>query len=166
MFVFSVKTSKSKIAAVIIAIVAVVIAAVMLIGKSDEPAATDQAINVKAENAEERAAFLAQFGWEIDEEPVEVREIIIPEDFDKGYKDYSELNKKNGFDLEVYKGERVKMWVYDILNYPGFEGRHGVVQATILVFDGRVIGGDVSSLEQNGFTAGFEMPVAETTQKQ
>ena len=87
MFVFSVKTSKSKIAAVIIAIVAVVIAIVMLIGKSDEPAATDSTVNVKAENAEQRAAFLAQFGWEIDEEPAEVREIIIPEDFDKSYKD-------------------------------------------------------------------------------
>lgn len=166
MFVFSVKTSKSKIAAIIIAIVAIVIAVVMLIGKSDEPAATDSAVNVKAENAEQRAAFLAQFGWKIDEEPVEVKEIFIPEDFDKSYKDYSELNKLNGFDLEVYKGERVKMWTYDILNYPGLEGRSGVVQATLLVFDGRVIGGDVSSLEQNGFTAGFKMPSAETTGKQ
>lgn len=161
MFVFSVKTSKTKIAAVIIAVVAVVIAVVMLAGKADEQAATDSAVNVKAGNAEERAAFLSQFGWKFDEDPVEVREIIIPEDFDKGYKDYCELNKNGGFDLEIYKGERVKMWTYDILNYPGFEDRKGTVQANILVFDGRVIGGDVSSLEQGGFTAGFEMPSTE-----
>lgn len=166
MFVFSVKTSKSKIAAVIIAIVAVVIAVVMLVGKSDEPVTTDSAISVKAENAAERVAFLSQFGWEINEDPVEVREIIIPEDFDKSYKAYSELNRQNGFELEIYKGERVKMWTYDILNYPGFEGRSGVVQATLLVFDGRVIGGDVSSLEQDGFTAGFEMPTAKNSEKQ
>ncbi len=162
MFVFSVKTSKTKIAAVIIAIIAVAVAVVMLVGKSDEQAATDSAINIRAGNAEERAAFLSQFGWVFDEDPVEVREIMIPEDFDKGYKDYCELNKNGGFDLEIYKGERVKMWTYDILNYPGFEDRRGIVQANILVFNGMVIGGDVSSLEQGGFTAGFEMPAVQS----
>ena len=102
MFVFSVKTSKTKIAAAIIAVVAVVTAIVMIVGKADEPAATDSAVNVRAGTAQEREAFLAQFGWETDSEPVQVREIIIPEDFDNGYKEYSDLNKEDGFDLEIY----------------------------------------------------------------
>ena len=158
MFVFSVKTSKTKIAAAIIAVVAVVTAIVMIVGKADEPAATDSAVSVRAGTAQEREAFLAQFGWEADSEPVQVREIIIPEDFDNGYKEYSALNKEDGFDLEIYKGERVKMWTYDILNYPGYEGKRGIVQANILVFDGMVIGGDVSLLDSGGFTAGVRMP--------
>ena len=112
----------------------------------------------KIKTEEDVVKFLAQFGWEADSEPVQVREIIIPEDFDNGYKEYSALNKEDGFDLEIYKGERVKMWTYDILNYPGYEGKRGIVQANILVFDGMVIGGDISLLDSGGFTAGFRMP--------
>jgi len=34
----------------------------------------------------------------------------------------------------------------------------GIVQANLLVFEGRVIGGDVCSLEAGGFIHCFEMP--------
>ena len=61
---------------------------------------------------------------------------------------------------------RAKRWTYDILNYPAYEGRSGVVQLNLLVYNGVVIGGDVCSLEKDGFIHGFDFPeekVTETT---
>ena len=158
MFVYSVKTSKSKIAALLAAMVAIVVAIIMVIGKSDSPAATNPTLNLKAENAEQRAAFLSQFGWKFSQDPVEVSEIIIPSDFSLGYAEYAEMNKAAGFDLEPYKGMRAKRWTYDILNYPSYEDKTGYIQANILVCNGIVIGGDICSLEQNGFMHSFEFP--------
>lgn len=158
MFVYSVKTSKSKIAALAAALVAIIVAIAVVIGKTDTPAATDSQINVKAENAEQRAAFLSQFGWKFAPDPVEVTEVIVPSDFSKGYTEYAEMNKAAGFDLEPYKGLRAKRWTYDILNYPGYEDKTGYIQANLLIYDGTVIGGDICSLEQGGFLHSFEFP--------
>ena len=165
MFVYSVKTSKAKIVSLLIAVVAIVVALFSVIGKGNKPVADDSTVNYKASTAAERTAFLSQFGWKISEDPVEICEVIIPEDFDAGYAEYAEMNKAQGLDLEPYKGMRAKKWTYDILNYPGLENKSGIVQANLLIFDGRVIGGDISSLEPNGFINSFDFPsVSVTTQ--
>lgn len=160
MFVFSVKTSKTKIAALVIAIIALAAALFMIIGKGKQPAANDSVINYKAETAAERRAFLSQFGWKISEDPVEVSEVIIPENFDDGYTEYAAMNKAQGLNLEPFKGMRAKRWTYTVLNYPGLENTKSV-QANLLIFDGRVIGGDICSLELGGFIRGFDFPVNE-----
>lgn len=160
MFVYSVKTSKSKIAVMIAAIIAIGLAVFAVMDKADSPAATDSALNLKAESAEQRAAFLSQFGWKFSQDPVEVTEVIIPSDFSLGYTEYAEMNKASGFDLEPYKGMRAKRWTYDILNYPGYENKQGYIQANILVYNGIVIGGDICSLEQGGFMHSLEFPSA------
>ena len=158
MFVYSVKASKNKLAAAAIAVTAVVAAAIVLVGRIGKPVAKEEgAINYKAESSEERIAFISQFGWKTADEPSEVREILIPENFEDGYTEYAEINKAQKLDLEIYKGMRAKRWTYDVLNYPGKEGS-GTVQINLLVYNGRVIGGDVSSLESGGFMHGFEMP--------
>ncbi len=164
MFVYSVKTSKAKIATLLIAVAAISVALFMVIGRGKQPAATDDSvINYKAESAAERTAFLSQFGWKISEDPVEVSEVIIPEDFDAGYLEYAQMNKSQGLDLEPYKGVRAKRWTYDILNYPGLENKTGIIQANLLIFDGRIIGGDICSLEQGGFIKGFDFPETPAT---
>lgn len=158
MFVYSIKTSKAKMAALLVALAAAVIALIMIIGRGEKPAATDDsAVNYKAESAAERTAFLSQFGWKISEDPVEVSEVIIPENFDDGYTEYAAMNKAQGLDLEPFKGVRAKRWTYTVLNYPGLENSKSV-QANLLIYDGRVIGGDVCSLEQGGFISGFDFP--------
>lgn len=162
MFVYSVKTSKAKIFAVIIAIILSVAAIFFVMNQDREPAANDSAISYKAENAAERAAFLSQFGWKISDDPVEISEVIIPEVFEAGYLEYAEMNKAQGLDLEPYKGMRAKRWTYDVLNYPGLENQMGV-QANLLIFEGRVIGGDICSLDLGGFMHGFDFPSAPQT---
>ena len=164
MFVYSVKTSKAKIAVLLVTVVAVIIAAAVIISGEKEPAANDSLINYKAGNSAEIKAFLSQFGWKISADPVEISEVIIPEDFDAGYMEYAAMNKAQGLDLELYKGMRAKRWTYDVLNYPGLENMKGTVQANLLIYNGRVIGGDICSLELGGFIHGFAMPEPATPQ--
>lgn len=158
MFVYSVKTSKAKIAVLLLTVVAVIVAAAIIISGGKEPVANDTQINYKAENSAERKAFLSQFGWKVSADPVEISEIIIPEDFNDGYVEYAAMNKAQGLDLELYKGMRAKRWTYDVLNYPGLENEKGTVQANLLIYNGRIIGGDICSLELGGFIHGFAMP--------
>lgn len=166
MFVFSVHKRQIKMAVLVLCI-AVVAVAFYFVSKQGVEAAKEAQMNVRAATSEERIAYLSQFGWSVEEDPVEVSEVIIPETFDDTYTQYNELQKAQGFDLTVYAGKRVKRWIYRITNYPGYENRD-CIQATLLVFDGQIIGGDICSTEIDGFMHGFVketlVSLAETTQ--
>lgn len=153
MFVFSVHRRQIKMAILVLCI-AVVAVAFVLVSKEGVQAAKESQMNVRASTAEERIAYLSQFGWAVEADPVEVSEVIIPETFDDTYTNYNELQKAQGFDLSVYAGKRVKRWIYRVTNYPGYENQP-CIQATLLIYDGQVIGGDVCSTEIDGFMHGF-----------
>lgn len=113
-------------------------------------------INFKASNNRERLDFIAQFGWVVETEPEEVCEIIIPQEFDDVYSNYNEIQLRQSCDLKDYAGQRVKRWTYIIKNYPGYSEEDTCVRINLLVFDGMVIGGDVSSTELSGFMHTFK----------
>ena len=94
-------------------------------------------------------------GWEVGEEPEEIREVVIPQEFDETYQQYNQLQEEQGFDLERYRGQRAKVYTYQILNYP--DRPEGIV-AHLLIWDWKVIGGDVCSVELDGFMQGLEQP--------
>lgn len=116
-----------------------------------------------AKTSGERLAFIAQFGWEVAEEPVEVAEIVIPEEFDEVYEEYNTLQKKQSYDLEKLKGKRCKRYTYQITNYPECPDN---ARMNLLVADGRVVGGDVCSVELAGFMHGFAADSAVMAQGQ
>lgn len=159
MFVFSVHRRQIKMLLLVLCI-AVVAVAFFLVSRQGVEAAKEANLNIRAGTAEERVAYLSQFGWSVETDPVEVSEVIIPEAFDDTYQNYNELQKAQGFDLSVYAGKRVKRWIYRVTNYAGYENSD-CIQATLLVYDGQVIGGDVCSTELNGFMHGF---LKETTE--
>ncbi len=110
----------------------------------------------KIKTNEDRIAFLSQFGWEVDATPVEEAEVVIPDEFDKVFTGYNELQKKQGLDLSKYKRKKLMRYTYKITNYDGY---NGVVYANILVKGKRVVGGDVCSADTNGFIHGFSKDV-------
>ena len=128
-----------------------------------KPVANDGSISYIAKNASDCISFLSQFGWSVNEEPVEVREVIIPSEFNDTYTAYNVIQKNQGLDLEPYKGFRAKKWIFEVKNYPDYPADCGYIRATLLVYDGAVIGGDISSIEQNGFIQGFEFPSTNVT---
>lgn len=157
MFVVSVKRKELKYYAVaaLICVFAVIGGIISVSSAATTPAAKVGGVNMRAGNAQERVAFFSQFGWEIGTDPLEVKEVVIPTEFDETYEEYNTLQKSQGLDLSKYKGKRAKFWSYEIKNYPGYENTDGVIRGNILVYDGIVIGGDVCSIELDGFMAGF-----------
>ncbi len=110
---------------------------------------------INARTGTDRVNFLAQFGWEIDDDPLEARDIIIPAVFDETFQEYNDLQKPLGFDLDKYRGAKAKKWVYSVKNYPGIPRN---VKATLLIADGKVIGGDISSTGAEKFTHALLLP--------
>ncbi len=124
---------------------------------AEVPAESDSITYEKVKTNEDRIAFLAQFGWEVDATPKESTTVTVPAEFDKVFAEYNELQKRQGLDLSGHAARTVERYTYVITNYPGFDGE---VLANLLVFRGRVIGGDICSAEQSGFIHGFARPDA------
>lgn len=110
---------------------------------------------------DDRAAFLRDLGWEISEDPISAEELLIPEVFDESYDDYLALQAGQGFDLTAYCGKRVKRYTYEVVNHPS--GETGV-QAALLIYKNRLVGGEVLSARPDGFIHGLAMPETGLTQ--
>lgn len=157
MFIYSLKAKTLKYFGVVcLALVAVIIvaASVPVFGAREVNSGVE--INYsKIKTNEDRIDFLRQFGWEVSPEAVESEQVTIPADFDKVFAGYNEIQKRQGLDLSSYKGKTMMRYTYDIKNYKGYEGK---VQANILVYRNKVVGGDICSADVNGFIHGFESP--------
>ena len=107
----------------------------------------------KIKSNEDRINFLKQFGWEVESEPTSEKEVLIPEEFDKIFAGYNEIQRKQGLDLSDFKKKNVMRYTYVVTNYPDYDG---TVYANILVYRNNVIGGDICSADVGGFVHGFE----------
>lgn len=159
MFVLSLKTSKRKLMIVAAVILLAVLGCFLLFGRGGDETYAVSAMGkyqVSAKDNPARLAFLSQFGWTANEEPVEICEIIIPAEFNDTYEKYNAIQKAQGLDLSKYRGKTCKRWTYEITNYPKKDV--GTVRANLLVLDNKVIGGDISTAALNGFMHGFVYP--------
>lgn len=156
MLIVSAKVSKKKILLGLLAAVCVIALLVFLFRESDvpsDPAAPSVPSNDGGTN-EERLAFLRAFGWEPEQTPSETQEVRIPEEFNEVFTRYNRLQQSQGYDLTPYAGKAVKRYVYLVSGHPdGCGGCH----ATLLVYRGQIIGGDVTCGEQGGSMQGFSM---------
>lgn len=160
MWIITAKFDRKKVLACCAGIAAVCLMAagvVLFRGPAADALATVTGRN-GADNAD-RVAYLQELGWQVTEEPVAVEELLIPREMDETYADYLALQEEQGFDLERYRGKRVKRYSYEITNYP--TGETGI-QADLLVYQGKIVGGDVLSSSLNGFIHGLERPAAQS----
>ncbi len=109
--------------------------------------------NYTMKTESDRQKFMSEMGWEVSEEYTSCKVISIPEDFNDTYESYNELQKEQGFNLKKYRGEMVEIYTYEVYNYP--EKSDNVV-INLLVFEGKLIGGDVSCSELDGFMQGLK----------
>lgn len=151
MFVITTKVSKTKLAAAVtLLIAAVVLVAVLAAAKTAAPQEPD-AMNGETNDA--RVAFLAQYDWQVNAEPVQTQTVKIPAEDSEVFTRYNELQKSQGFDLTQYAGQQATRYVYEILNYPDSDSP---VYATVFVLNGRIIGGDVTDTAPEGKMQGFK----------
>ena len=160
MFVYSLKASTLKFFAVVCVALTALVMMITFIPSYDGgelqyiTTGTEAEINYsKIKTNDDRIAFLKQFGWSVNETPIEEIEVTIPEKFDKVFTGYNEIQKRQGLDLSRYKGKAVTRYTYEITNYNGESGK---VYANVIVYRNKVIGGDVCSASVGGFIHGFE----------
>ncbi len=160
MMIVTAKLSKSKILTALLLIAAAAVCIFLLTRTSGAEAASAGAHDTAAKTNDQRVAFLASYGYQVEPEPVQTQEVRIPKEFPDVLARYNEVQKAQGFDLSKLAGKQVKRYVYRVTNYPDADGE---VLATLLVYKNKVVGGDVCSSAQNGFLHGFAMPAQDVT---
>ena len=98
--------------------------------------------------AEKRIEYIRSYGWDVGIAPTAIKEIRIPANFDEAYEQYNALQREQGFDLRKYRACYAYKYTYDILNYA--EPSPVPICANLIVYEGRIIGADISSSEANG----------------
>lgn len=151
MYIVSVKFNTKKVLSVIAALcIVIAVMCVVMPRRSSDVLASN--VSKSAKTTSEHIDFLNAYGYNISEKPVQIQEIIIPQEFSSDYEKYNEFQKISGFDLSDYKGCRVKKYTYKVLNYTDSDDE---VVANIIIYNNKVIGGDISSTTLGGFTHGF-----------
>lgn len=150
MFIRSVKLKKPKLW---LAGAAVLIAAILFFAVRAAGSQPPASYSMKTES--DRQSFIKQMGWQTSETYSSCRSVTIPEEWSDTYKNYNDLQKQQGFDLEKYKGKTVDIYTYPILNYEGHTDKD-CMQLTLMTYNGSLIGGDVCCTELDGFMQGLK----------
>ena len=142
MVVMTAKLNKKKLAAIVVAVLAVVALLFVILknGNSNPKAPDEPGVSVSTNDA--RVKFLTDFGWEVTSAPVETQSVLIPVDTTEVYDRYNALQISQGYDLTQYAGKNATRYVYQINNYPNATEP---VYATLLVYKDQIIGGDITS---------------------
>lgn len=154
MLIVTTKFSRKKAVLTVIAVGLVMAALILLAGREGEeeaplPALTDNA---------RRVEYLQSLGWEVDPEPVETLQFLLPEELAEPYLTYNELQKQQGFDMSQCCGKQVSRFTYTVTNYPG---RAEGVQANLYVCEDLPAAGDICCPGSGGFQRGLAFPEAE-----
>lgn len=135
--------TKKKTAAAAAAAAGIVLLAVLLPGRkeAEEPPCL-------LESNADRVAYLEEWGWEVEPEPLETFQLLLGETLEEPWLSYNVLQRSQGFDLEPFLGKHLSRSTYAVTNYPG--GREGV-QVNLYVCEGVPVAGDVFCAGADGF---------------
>lgn len=156
MVVMTAKINKKKIAVAAAALLlALVLVSLLAGGRQSQAPETEPTLAISTN--EDRVKYLTDLGWSVTHSPVQTQQVRIPENPSEVYSRYNALQKSQGFDLSPYAGKTVTRYVYAVQNYPDAADP---VYATLLVYEGQIIGGDVTSTAPEGKIQGLKMPGA------
>ena len=152
MLIWTARLSKKRAVLVVIALGLVMAALICLFARrqAPEPAAAPQLLT----NAD-RVTYLCSFGWEVEPEPLETLQFLLPETLEEPYLTYNDLQKNQGFDLSACCGKQVTRYTYTVTNYPG---RAQGVQANLYICEERPVAGDIFCAGADGFQEGLAFP--------
>lgn len=154
MFVYSFRASSLKAFATISLALLVLVTLILTVPSYGAIEAGADAISYSdVKNAKDAAEFLKQFGWNVSGDPTETVEIKVPSEFDSVFNEYNEIQKHQGLDLGKYRRKKVTRYTFEVTNYPDATG---MVLASVIVYKGNVIAGDLCQSGTNGFVFGFD----------
>lgn len=98
-------------------------------------------------NEDDAADFLESCGVEVTGDCT-IKEVTIPSQFGDVYEQYNELQKQQGFDLSRYRSREAEVYTFSVVSVDG--SHTDFTEAHVMVCDGSVIGGDLSSPALDG----------------
>lgn len=93
--------------------------------------------------------FLEKYGWEVEPHAIEEAQVKIPKPLGLVYESYNEMQRAAGLDLEPYAGKNAVRYTYIVTNFP--DETESEVRANVLCVDGTPVGGDVMTVDIDGF---------------
>ena len=155
MLIWTARFSRKKAALAVIVLGLVSALVIVLAGRlpSDSPAEA-----LVLSDGAQRVAYLESLGWQVDPEPLETLQILMPETLEEPYLSYNQLQLEQGFDLTDCCGRQLSRYTYSVTNYPG---RASGVQANLYVCEDVLAGGDIFCPGADGFQAPLAFPVQE-----
>lgn len=150
MLIWTMKFDRKKAAFWVIMAALVIIGIVLLLGTRGQAAAAgagakSASSSVKSEKS--RVAFLESCGWKVETPAMKEETILIPKQFSPVFEEYNALQKQQGFDLSRFSGKEVTLYTYKVVDSKLGDN----VLASLYVYGGTVIGGDVHSTALDGF---------------
>ena len=152
MLIWTTRFSRKKAVLTVIAMGIVMAVLILLTGRTESgstsarPELTDNS---------QRVEYLRSLGWEVDTEPVETLQFLLPEKLEEPYLSYNELQLSQGFDLTACLGKQVERYTYTVTNYP--ERPEGV-QANLYICEDYPVAGDICCPGAGGFQASLAFP--------
>ncbi len=108
---------------------------------------------VRLNNPTLRIKYLEEQGYRIDTNfSEEIKVMTLPTEFSDVYKNYNQLQKQNGFDLEKYKGFEVTRYTLKVFD----ENNRNDLYCHIYLHNGYLIGGDVATTAIDGYMKGLK----------
>ena len=153
MLIWTARISKKTKAVVAVILAGILLAAVILLAGRSGAGGT--ASEWRLATNTDRVAYLESLGWQVEEEPVETLQFLLPEKLEEPYLTYNELQDSQGFDLSVCCGKQVARYTYTVTNYPGISQG---VQANLYLCEDTVVAGDIFCTGENGFQTTLEFP--------
>ena len=150
MFTKSLKLTKKRAVALLLILGVILSAAVILCSSPRSLFSTGDMLDVSQTKGREK--YLASYGWMIDPNSEEARNVLLPKNFEGAVREYADMQTSQGYDFASYAGLECRQFTYTVTNY---EGCSSTVYATLYVNGTRVIGGDIHSAEIDGFMHGI-----------
>ena len=141
-------TERRKAAVFIILLAMLLTAIVLSAGATPSPFA-----QTKIKDPTDISEFLGSFDWTCDLTALTEQKTVLPQQFDDTFIAYNAIQLQQGCDLSRYAGKEATVYTLPITNYPDYTGN---VLATVLVYRGRIIGGDIHAAAMDGFMHGFK----------
>ncbi|MBQ3692540.1 MAG: DUF4830 domain-containing protein [Clostridia bacterium] len=116
------------------------------------PPDTYLGVDNSGDTAAQRIHFLTQLGYTVNSSSEESENIKIPEEFGDVYNRYNELQKQSGTNLLNYRGADCVRYTY---TEEGSDRRFNLI-----VYEGRIIGGDVCTVALDGEMSALEKTLA------
>ncbi len=161
MFVYTLKASTVKTVALALFSIALVACLIIFLPTDDistvpVTSSTETSGDIrffKLKDVDDMNEFIASLGWTVEKNPIEIVDVVIPNEFNNVYLKYNEIQKQQKLNLEKYKGKTAKRYTYVITNYPDTTQ---TVYLNLIIYKNKIIAGDVCSADVNGFIHGIK----------